>query len=98
MERAEVVKAIETGVEKMLEDFSEALQYLRSEGADECDEMQNLLFASRRIIELTDSSLGIYHSLIRLKYLGAGMQSPDGEERHAGAGFWRLFDGLRQGE
>ncbi|ADM11319.1 uncharacterized protein Eint_040280 [Encephalitozoon intestinalis ATCC 50506] len=69
MEKIELIKGIEANAERILEDFIEILQYLRSEGSDKCDEVQNLLFASRRTVDLIDSSLEIYHYLIRLKYL-----------------------------
>ncbi|AFN82799.1 hypothetical protein EROM_040300 [Encephalitozoon romaleae SJ-2008] len=74
MEKIELVKSIEANAERILEDFTEILQYLRSEGSDKCDEVQNLLFATRRVVNLVDSALEIYHYLIRLKYLTADIQ------------------------
>ncbi|KAG5859843.1 hypothetical protein KMI_04g06500 [Encephalitozoon hellem] len=80
MERIELVKSIEANAERILEDFTEILQYLRSEGSDRCDEVQNLLFATRRMVDLIDSALEIYHYLIRLKYLTADTQRPETAE------------------
>lgn len=91
MERAEIVRNIETKVEKILEDFIEVLQYLRASDCDESDELQNLLFANRRMIELVDSSLEIYHYLIKLKYSTNHVHKPT-TNRNVSLGFDQLFE------
>ncbi|KAM0671934.1 hypothetical protein CWI42_040780 [Ordospora colligata] len=72
MDRIDLVTAIDENIEKVLENFSETVQYLKVRGLGRCDEMHNLLFANRRIADLVDSVFEIYHYLIRLKYLQAG--------------------------
>jgi hypothetical protein len=72
MEKEELVDKIDAGIEKIIEHFTEVLQYLISDTVDECEELHNLLFAKRRIIELIDSAHEIHHYLTRLKYMEAG--------------------------
>ncbi|CAD25221.1 hypothetical protein [Encephalitozoon cuniculi GB-M1] len=84
MERIELVKGIEANAERILEDFTEILQYLRSGGSDKCDEVQNLLFASRRTVDLIDSALEMYHYFVRLKYLTADVEKPEAMDKRDG--------------
>ncbi|KAH9411663.1 hypothetical protein HK407_04g07710 [Ordospora pajunii] len=74
MDRIDLVAAMDESIEKVLENFTEAIRYLKVRGLGRCDEMHSLVFANRRIADLTDSAFEIYHYLIRLKYLQAGMK------------------------
>lgn len=97
MERIEMARNIESRIEKIVEDFMEVLQYLRTNNADECEELQNLLFASCRVAEIIDSSLEIHHYLIRLKYLEANAHKEEVENKNkVDTGFKRLFNELNR--
>lgn len=95
MERTELVKSIEACVERALDDFAEALQYLKTGGSDKCDEAQSLVFASRRMVDLVDCVLEMHHCLVRLKYLTTDVQRPEADRRRDGGGLLdKLFEEL----
>jgi hypothetical protein len=94
MEKEELVGRIDTNIEKIIEHFTEVLQYLISDTVDECEELHNLLFAKRRIIELIDAVYEIHHYLVRLKYMGAG-ESKEGKKAECAA-FDSLFARLNK--
>lgn len=87
-------KNINNAIEKIIEDFTEILAFLKIGDGSKLTEMQALVFAKRRMIDLTEQIQTIYKNLIGMKYLHA-TEHKDMRAVEADEGLDALFKTLR---
>lgn len=96
MERIEIVRNINEDAEKILENFVEILNYLKSGPTTESEELQNLLFGKIRAAEVCDKVQRIYEHLTILQYRLMEIKRPKLSKKYAENPILGLFDRLNK--
>lgn len=94
MAASEDRKAINNSLERIIENLTEILAFLKTDGGTRFSEMQALVFAKRRMIDLTEQAQLVYKGLVSLKYAHA-LENKERRERPREPGFDELFRRLR---
>ena len=87
-------RAINSSIEKIIEDLTEILSLLRANGSTKFSEMQSLVFAKRRMIDLTEQVQLIYKHMVSLKYAHL-LEHSERKERPREPAFDDLFERLK---
>jgi hypothetical protein len=67
----ELQKNINNCLEKIIEDFTEILSFLKHKDGSKYDQMKTLVFCKRRTIDLTENVEIIFKNLVMMKYLNS---------------------------
>lgn len=81
MDKKECVKNINNCLEKILEDFTEILGFLKVGRGTKVEEMQSLVFSKRRMVDLTENAQRIFQNLVALKHFHRNSSLTYEEER-----------------
>lgn len=87
-------RSINTSIERIIEDLTEILSFLKTNDGTKFSEIQSLVFAKRRMIDLTEHAQLIYKNLVSLKYSHV-LEHKERKERLNEPNFDDLFKQLR---